>query len=127
MEPITTAIATIFLTKALEKTGEKFGEGMMEKMGEAIAKIRKHSPKTAKLLESGDAEVLDIGTAVLEEIPADPVFAEVIEAAEKEKNEEFQEKFQAVKAGGTINIIGKQINISQDGIGGTQNNTFSNF
>jgi hypothetical protein len=32
-----------------------------------------------------------------------------------------------VKAGGTINIIGKQINISQAGTGNTQNNTFGNF
>ncbi len=127
MEPIFTAIATIFFTKALEKTGEKFGEGMMEKVGQAIAKIRQHSPKTAKLLESGDTEVLDIGTAVLEEIPADPIFAEVVAAAEGEKNAVFQEKFQAMKAGGTVNIIGKQINLNQGGTNSTYTNTFSNF
>jgi hypothetical protein len=125
MDPITTAIATIFFTKALEKTGEKFGEGMMEKVGQVIAKIRKHSPKTAKLLESGDSEVLDIGTAVLEEIPPDPIFAELLEAAEGEENRTFQEKFQAVKAGGMINIIGKQVNVDQGGTGNTQNNTFN--
>jgi len=127
MDPVTivTAITTIFLTKALEKTGEKFGEGTIAKVGEAIAKIRKHSPETGKLLESGDAEVLDLGTAVLEEIPPDPIFAEVVEVAGKEKNVAFQERFQAVKAGGTINIIGKQVNVDQSGTGNTQNNTFN--
>lgn len=125
MDPITTAIATIFLTKALEKTGENFGEGTIAKVGEAIAKIRKHSPETAKLLESGDAKVLDNGTAVLKDISPDPIFAELVEEAGKEENTTFQEKFQAVKAGGTINIIGKQIAITQGGTGNIQNNTLN--
>ena len=54
----------------------------------------------------------------------DPIFAEVIMAADVEKNGEFKEKFQAVKAGGIINMIGKQINVTQSGNNNTQNNTF---
>jgi hypothetical protein len=127
MEPVTiaTAIAIIFLTKALEKTGEKFGEATLAKIGQMIAHIRKHSPETAKVLEAGDPKVLNLGTAVLEQIPSDPVYAELLAAAEAEENVAFQEKFLAVKAGGTINIIGKQISVSQSGTGNTQTNTFS--
>jgi len=126
MDPATvaTAIATIFLTKALEKSGEKFGESILTKANQAIAKIRKRSPEMAKLLEAGDPQVLDLGTAVLEPMEGDPIFAEVIMAADVEKNGVFKEKFQAVKAGGTINMIGKQINVTQSGNNNTQNNTF---
>jgi hypothetical protein len=78
MEPITiaTAIATIFFTKALEKTGEKFGEATLAKTKEAIAKIREHSPEIAGQLESGDREVLSLGKAVLESLPIDPIFVD---------------------------------------------------
>ncbi|MTJ47133.1 hypothetical protein [Dolichospermum sp. UHCC 0259] len=129
MEPITlaTAIATIFLTGVLQKQGENFSDFLMQKVGEALAVIRKHSPETAAALAAGNPEVLSLKPEVLQQIPSDPIFAELVTTADVEENATFQEKYQAVKAGGTINIIGKQINISQTGTGNTQNNNFSNF
>lgn len=129
MEPITlvTAITTIFLTGVLQKQGENFSDFLMQKVGEALAVIRKHSPETAAALETGNPEVLSLKPEVLQQIPSDPIFAELVATADVEENTTFQEKYQAVKAGGTINIIGKQINISQNGSNNTQNNTFSNF
>jgi len=78
MDPVTvaTAIATIFFTKALEKTGEKFGEATLAKTKNAIAKIREHSPEIAGQLESGDREVLNLGKAVLESLPIDHIFVD---------------------------------------------------
>ena len=129
MEPITlvTAITTIFLTGVLQKQGENFSDFLMQKVGEALAVIRKHSPETAAALETGNPEVLSLNSEVLQQIPSNPIFAELVATADVEENTTFQEKYQAVKAGGTINIIGKQINISQNGSTNTQNNTFSNF
>ena len=129
MEPITlaTTITTIFLTAVLQKQGENFSDFFMQKVGEAIAVIRKHSPETAAALETGNPEVLSLKPEVLQQIPSNPIFAELVATADVEENTTFQEKYQAVKAGGTINIIGKQINITQNGSGNTQNNTFSNF
>ncbi|MEE3719316.1 hypothetical protein V2H45_21465 [Tumidithrix elongata RA019] len=127
MDPVTvaTTIGTIFLTEALKKSGANIGDALSKKAGQAIAKIREHSPDTAKVLEAGDPTVLNLGKAVLEEIPPDPIFAELVAAADAEENQEFKEKFQAVKAGGTITIIGKQIAVSQTGTNNTQNNTFT--
>ena len=129
MEPITlvTAITTIFLTGVLQKQGENFSDFLMQKVGEALAVIRKHSPETAAALETGNPEVLSLNSEVLQQIPSNPIFAELVATADVEENATFKEKYQAVKAGGTINIICKQINISQAGTSNTQNNTFSNF
>lgn len=129
MDPITlaTAITTIFLTAVLQKQGENFSDVLMQKVREALAVIRKHSPDTAAALTAGNPEVLSLNSEVLAQIPSDPIFAELVATADVEKNTTFQEKYQAAKAGGTINIIGKQINISQDGSNNTQNNNFGNF
>ncbi|AFZ58189.1 hypothetical protein H6G54_19420 [Anabaena cylindrica FACHB-243] len=129
MEPTTLAIAiaTIFLTKALEKSGETFSESLTKKVGEALAKIRNHSPETATALVAGNPEALNLNPEVLNQIPDDPIFAELVTTADVEENATFADKYQALKSGGTINIIGKQINISQAGTGGTQTNNFSNF
>ena len=129
MDPITlaTAITTIFLTAVLQKQGENFSDFLMQKVGEALAVIRKHSPETAAALETGNPEVLSPNSEVLQQIPSNPIFAELVATADVEENTTFQEKYQAVKAGGTINIIGKQINISQNGSNNTQNNNLSNF
>ena len=128
MEPITAAVvATILITKALEKSGEKLGELVMEKMGQSIAKIRQHSPKTAITLEAGDAQVLNLDQEVIAAIPAESIFTEFLAAANLEQNAKFQEKFQALKTDSIINIIGKQLNITQGGAGNTQinKNTFN--
>ena len=129
MDPITlaTAITTIFLTAVLQKQGENFSDILMQKVGKALDFIRKHSPNTAAALTAGNPEVLSLNSEVLKQIPANPIFAELVATADVEENTTFQEKYQAVKAGGTINIIGKQINISQNGSNNTQNNNLSNF
>ena len=129
MDPITlaTAITTIFLTAVLQKQGENFSDILMQKVGKALDFIRKHSPNTAAALAAGNPEVLSLNSEVLQQIPSNPIFAELVATADVEENTTFQEKYQAVKAGGTINIIGKQINISQNGSNNTQNSTFSNF
>ncbi|MEY2914703.1 MAG: hypothetical protein RLZZ184_4012 [Cyanobacteriota bacterium] len=129
MDPITlaTAITTIFLTGVLQKQGENFSDVLMQKVGKALDFIRKHSPDTAAALAAGNPEVLSLKPEILAQIPSDPIFAELVATADVENNTTFQEKYQAAKAGGTINIIGKQINISQDGSNNTQNNTFGNF
>lgn len=129
MDPITlaTAITTIFLTAVLQKQGENFSDVLMQKVGKALAVIRKHSPDTAAALAAGNPEVLSLNSEVLKQIPSNPIFAELVATADVENNTTFQEKYQAAKAGGTINIIGKQINISQDGSNNTQHNTFGNF
>lgn len=124
---LTTAITTIFLTTVLQKQGENFSDFFLQKVRNALAVIRKHSPDTAAALEADNPEVLSLKPEVLQQIPSDPIFAELVDTADAQENTTFQEKYQAVKAGGTINIIGKQINISQAGTGNTQHNTFSNF
>ena len=130
MEPITlatviTTITTIFLTGVLQKQGENFSDVLMQKVRDAIDVIRKHDPKIAEALEAENPEVLSLKPEVLQQIPSDPIFAELVATADVEKNATFQEKYQAVKAGGTINIIGKQINVTQNGSGNTQNNTMT--
>ena len=129
MDPITlaTAITTIFLTAVLQKQGENFSDILMQKVGKALDFISKHSPNTAAALTVGNPEVLSLNSEVLKQIPSNPIFAELVATADVEENTTFQEKYQAVKAGGTINIIGKQINISQNGSNNTQNNNLSNF
>jgi hypothetical protein len=125
-DPLTIGLlATLFINKAFEKSGEKLGEGFTKKVGEVIAYLLGPSPKVAEALEAEDATVLNWGMATLEPIRAEPIFAEL--RAEAEENPEFKEKLEALKAGGTVNIIGKQINISQGGSRNTQTNTFSNF
>jgi hypothetical protein len=100
---------------------------MSTKVGQATYRISQHSPEVAIALEAGDEQVLKLSPEVLAKIPADPIFVKLLAVADAEPNKTFQEKFQAVQAGGTINIIGKQINIDQSGTGNTQNNTFGNF
>lgn len=106
MDPVTigTAISLIFFTKALEKTGEKFAEATLAIVGKAIAKIREHSPETAKALEAGDKQVLNLGTAVLEQIPTDPIFAELVVVADAEENQEFQQKLREFKQARQIGL-----------------------
>jgi hypothetical protein len=98
-------ITTIFLKKALEKSGEKFGEAMSTKVGEAIDKIRQHSPELAIALEAGDEQVLKLSPEVLATIPADPIFVELLAAADAEPNVKFQEKLPEVEAGKILQVM----------------------
>jgi hypothetical protein len=128
MEPITAmVVATILITKALEKSGEKLGELVIDKVGQSINKIRQHSPETAIALEAGDTDVLNLDRAMLTQLPVEPIFTELLDAADSEQNAKFKEKFQALKTDSMINIIGKQINITQGGTSNTQinKNTFN--
>jgi hypothetical protein len=85
MEPITaTVVATILITKVLEKSGDKLGEVLTNKMGQAINKIRQYSPETAIALESGDTQILNLDQGVLAEIPSDKIFGEFLVAFAEE-------------------------------------------
>jgi hypothetical protein len=120
-------ISTIFLTKTLEGSGEELGKVLLGIVGQSISKIFQYSAKIARALESGDPQVLNLDKEVLAQIPSDPIFAELLDAASAEQNAKFKEKFQALKADNITNIIGKQINITQGGTGNTQinKNTFN--
>jgi hypothetical protein len=109
MEPFTiaTTIGVLFLTKALEKTGEKFGEGIVTKMGAAIAKIRDHAPEAAAAIEAGDEKVLK--DPALAQIPAEPIFAEFLAAADAEPNVALQAKLPDVKAGKIVQVMASGI------------------
>lgn len=120
MEPFTLAstIAIIFLTKSLEKAGEKFGEGLIVKMGQAIYKIRQHSPEAAIAIESGDMQVFNLTPEVLTQIPVDPIFAEFLDAANVEESKLFQQKLKEIQrtANQNPNKLAEKIGILvQDG------------
>lgn len=128
MEPVTTAvISTIFLTKALERSGERFSDAMIDIMKKVIDKIRQYSPETAVALESGDEKILNLERDVPVNIPADLIFEEFLATAEIEQSTKFQKKYQAIKSSSNIKIIGKQLNFTQSGDGNIQNNTFGDF
>ena len=115
MDPITlaTAITTIFLTGVLQKQGENFSDVLMQKVGKAIAIIRKHSPDTAAALTAGNPEVLSLKPEVLQQIPDDPIFAELVATADVENNNTFRDKLQAikqaVKAGTIVQVMATDI------------------
>jgi len=119
------AAGVMFITEAWKKSGQTVGQALMEKVTAAIANLRIQAPELAKAIEAGDITALE--SATLAQIEEHPSFAEAIAAAEAEGNPQFQELWQGMKAGGTINIIGKLIKVSQGGKGNTQTNTFSNF
>ncbi len=60
------AIATLVLTKALEKTGETLGEKVMEKGGKLMKLLKHKSPNTEKAIALVPEAPLDYGQAVLE-------------------------------------------------------------
>ncbi|MFM8008432.1 MAG: hypothetical protein ACKO86_26650, partial [Dolichospermum sp.] len=97
MDPITltTAITTIVLTAVLQKQGENLSDILIQKVGKAFDFIRKHSPVTAAALTAGNPEILSLKPEVLQQIPSDPIFAELVATADVEKNTTFQEKYQA--------------------------------
>jgi hypothetical protein len=76
MEPISLtagAIATLVLTKGVEKIGEKLGETVMEKGGELMKLLQRKSPETASAIqvvaerpELAEQQPEDYGVAVLE-------------------------------------------------------------
>jgi hypothetical protein len=115
MDSITlvTAITTIFLTGVLQKQGENFSDFLTQKVGKAFDFIRKHSPEIAAALTAGNPEVLSLKPEVLQQIPSNPIFAELVDTADVEKNTTFQEKYQAmkqaVKAGTIVQVMATDI------------------
>jgi hypothetical protein len=75
MEPFTAgAIATLVLTKAIEKAGETLGEKVMEKSGKLMQLLKRKSPDTASAIEVAaqhpelvEQQPEDYGEAVLVE------------------------------------------------------------
>jgi hypothetical protein len=75
MEPFTAgAIATLVLTKAIEKAGETLGEKVMEKGGKLMQLLKRKSPDTASAIEVAaqhpelvEQQPEDYGEAVLVE------------------------------------------------------------
>jgi hypothetical protein len=108
MEPstISTTIAVLFLTKALEKTGEKFGEGIVAKMGQALAKIGDIAPEISVAVVMSDRHILSLhGELLTEMIPAEPIFEEFLAAAAAEPNAILQAKLPDVKAGKILEVM----------------------
>ena len=88
MEPATlttAAIATLVLTKALEKTGEVIGEKGLAAVGKLLSLLRNKYRKIAEAIESAQTQPLDYGQAVLigqqveEAAQQDPEIAEAVE------------------------------------------------
>ncbi len=75
MEPVeltAAAIATLVLTKAIEKSGEKLGEAVLERGGQLLSLFKRKSPNTATAIEKvaenpelATQQPLDYGEAVL--------------------------------------------------------------
>jgi hypothetical protein len=87
MEPFTAgAIATLFLTKAIEKTGEIFGEKVLvEKGGQLMQLLKRKSPDTASAIE-----LVAQHPELVEQQPEDygeAVLVEKVESAAKSDSE----------------------------------------
>ncbi len=77
MEPVeltAAAIGTLFLTKALEKTGEKLGEEAFKQGGKLLQLLNRKSPETVNAIEKvvqnpelAEQQPQDYGVAVLVE------------------------------------------------------------
>lgn len=109
MEPVTlttvaTAIATIFFTKAIEKSGENLGQVLSDKTQNLVARLKGKSDKIAGLLEGSQQQPEDYGKAVLE-LKAlaynNPELAKAIKEVEteanKESNPQFQQQLQEIR------------------------------
>ncbi len=86
MEPFTAgAIATLVLTKAIEKAGETLGEKVMEKSGKLMQLLKRKSPDTASAIE-----VAAQHPELIEQQPEDygeAVLVEKVESAAKSDSE----------------------------------------
>ncbi|MGL5832546.1 MAG: hypothetical protein ACRC1Z_04845 [Waterburya sp.] len=63
---LTTAIATIFITKVIEKPGENLGQVLWDKTQNLVGKLKGKSDKFAGLLEGNQQQPLADGEAILE-------------------------------------------------------------
>ena len=109
MEPVTlttvaTAIATIFFTQVLEKSGENLGQVLSDKTQNLVAKLRGKSDKIAGLSKGNQQQPLDYGKAILElkELAEQnselaKAIKEVEAEANQESNPQFKQKLQEVR------------------------------
>lgn len=135
MEPISLSVilpvATLFLTKALEKTGEIFGEKAVEQVGKLKQLLQRKSPETATVIETvarqpelAEANPSEYGVealaARLQKIAsANPEIAEAITSLASMVNAQPQSVQQ-----NSTNIAG---NVGVNAPGGTfSNSTFNN-
>jgi hypothetical protein len=86
------AIATLVLTKAIEKAGETLGEKVMEKSGKLMQLLKRKSPDTASAIE-----VAAQHPELIEQQPEDYGEAVLVEKVESAAKSDF-EIAQAVQA-----------------------------
>ncbi|MBE9130207.1 MULTISPECIES: hypothetical protein [unclassified Coleofasciculus] len=108
MDPITlsaTAIATLVITKAFEKSGEVLGEKALEQGGKLVKLLKERFPKADSALARVEEKPEDWGEAVLEieaAAQADPEVAEAVQevatAAKDNANAEIVQKLEAIEA-----------------------------
>ena len=122
------ALATLVLTKALEKTGETLGEKTLEQVGKLIKLLRRKSPETASAIEKvaeqpqlAEQQPEDYGQAVLvaqvqEAAGADDEIAEAVRAlaeavqAQPATIQNFEKLAGIVQQGNTIHNQSNTIN-----------------
>ncbi|NEQ63913.1 MAG: hypothetical protein F6K53_44160 [Moorea sp. SIO4A1] len=83
MEPVeltATAIVTLIVTKAFEKTGETLGEKVLEKAGKLMTLLKEKFPKVDAAIMRAEQQPLDAGEAQLDTVVA----GEIEAAAEKD-------------------------------------------
>ncbi|MCL6754784.1 hypothetical protein KBT16_28905 [Nostoc sp. CCCryo 231-06] len=83
LETAAIAIGTIIATKALEKTTEKVTEVLLDKTGQFLVTLKKHSPDTVAAIEKAPDQPLDYGKAVLEVQSVAQANPEVAQAVEE--------------------------------------------
>lgn len=124
MEPVTltaAAIATLVITKAIEKTGETLGEKTLEAGGKLFSLLKRKKPETAKAIEQAQNQPLDYGQAVLigqqveEAAKKDPEIAQAVETVATEAQPQLTktiiENWQGINIkGGTNTISGTTLN-----------------
>jgi hypothetical protein len=129
MEPFTAgAIATLVLTKAIEKAGETLGEKVMEKSGKLMQLLKRKSPDTASAIE-----VAAQHPELVEQKPEDygeAVLVEKVESAAKSDSEiaqAVQGLADAVKAQTPATTIENWKGINIKGGSPTINNPYFTF
>jgi hypothetical protein len=135
MEPFTAgAIATLVLTKAIEKAGETLGEKVMEKGGKLMQLLKRKSPDTASAIEVAaqhpelvEQQPEDYGEAVLVEkvesaANSDSEIAAAVQALADAVNSQPQSIQKITKIADKVEKIG---NVYQDKVNiENQNQTF---
>ncbi|MEH2193236.1 MAG: hypothetical protein V7K98_11435 [Nostoc sp.] len=83
LETAAIAIGSIIATKALEKTTEKVTGVLLDKTGQFLVTLKKHSPDTVAAIEKALDQPLDYGKAVLEVQSAAQANPEVAQGVEE--------------------------------------------